>query len=55
MSDKVSTDVVDQEHQNLMKAGYQGPKSKPASGEKLIKQLDRDAAAARVGAGKTSK
>ncbi|WP_426525033.1 hypothetical protein [Bradyrhizobium sp. McL0615] len=43
---------VDTETRGLVEKGYQPPKSKPASGEKLIDQINREAEARRDGKGR---
>ena len=46
------TSAVDAETRALIEQGYQGPKPKPASGEELSRQIDREAAARRNGKGR---
>ena len=47
--DKVSTNTVDQETQDLVRAGRQPEPKAPATGEKFMKQLDRFASSSRDG------
>jgi hypothetical protein len=52
MAKEDTSSSVDDETRALVQKGYRKPPSKPASGDKLVRQIEREAEARRDGKGR---